>query len=199
MEHSLTTKRHPADDTLELFALGRLDAPTLEQVEEHLFVCDRCQATVTEADEFGSAIRAALAEAHSAQPAAPWWRMRWRTVAPMAAMAVAAMLLVSVSLQPPADLTPTPIILRAQRGGPADVAVHAPSGAPLELRIQSSYLTPGPDSRLSIVDETGHRAWSGSFDGEVAYLRSGLSKGTYWVRLYDGRNQLQQEYGLKLD
>lgn len=199
MEPYLTTKSHPAEDTLELYALGRLDAPTLEQVEEHLFVCDLCQVTVAEADEFGSAMRGALVEARSVPQAAPWWRTHWRAVVPVASMAAAAMLVVSVSLQPRADLVPAPITLRAQRGGPAEITVHGPAGAPLDLRIQSSYLTPGPGYRLSVVDDAGHRSWSGEFDGDVAHVRSGLSQGTYWVRLYDDRDQLLQEYGLKLD
>lgn len=199
MEPYLKLNRHPSEGTLELYALGRLGDCQLEQVEEHLLVCDFCQGAVAEEEQFAGVMRAALAETRVEQ-VVPWWRrIQWLPAAPLMGTVLAAMLLVGVLLQPASDLAPTSVVLRSQRGGPADIAAPGPADAPLDLRIQSSYLTPDAAYRLSIVDENGRRSWSGSFEGEVAHVRSGLAAGLYWVRLYGRENQLLQEYGLRLN
>jgi hypothetical protein len=51
---------HPSNDLLERYAMGKLTDPDLEQVEEHLFVCDSCRTRLAETDAFVSAMRAAL-------------------------------------------------------------------------------------------------------------------------------------------
>jgi hypothetical protein len=51
---------HPSNDLLERYAMGKLTEPHLEQVEEHLFVCESCRTRLAEVDAFVSATRAAL-------------------------------------------------------------------------------------------------------------------------------------------
>ena len=52
-------RKHPDDDTLDRYALGRItDERELAAVEEHLLLCDRCRSEVILVDN----LRAALAE-----------------------------------------------------------------------------------------------------------------------------------------
>jgi hypothetical protein len=57
---SQAASKHPPDDLLERYAMGALAEPELERVEEHLLVCEACQARLAETDAFVSATRAAL-------------------------------------------------------------------------------------------------------------------------------------------
>ena len=38
-----TLKNHPSEETIELYALGRLAEKLVPPLEEHLLVCERCQ------------------------------------------------------------------------------------------------------------------------------------------------------------
>ena len=50
MEPYLDPTRHPSDETLEFYSLGRLEEPELEQVEIHLLACAHCQDLVVDND-----------------------------------------------------------------------------------------------------------------------------------------------------
>ncbi len=201
MEPYLDPNRHPSEDQLEFYALGRLTEPELEHLEVHLLACASCQDALLEVDAYLPALRAALSEAQptTATPRSPWWNLRWLPSTPVLAGALAAILLAVVMLRTPGDLSPAAVTLRSERGGAVNLAAQAPSGAPLELHIQSSHLTVGADYRISIVDSSGQYVWSGGFDAAVAHVPGGLSAGTYWVRLFDGQQRLLQEYGLQLN
>lgn len=201
MEPYLDPNRHPSEDKLEYYALGRLTEPELEHVEVHLLACASCQDSLSETDVYLPALRAALAEAQPAVSASrdSWWKLGWFPSTPVLAGALAAILLAAVVLRSPGDLSPTSVILRSERGGAVNLAAQAPVGAPLNLHIQSSHISLGADYRVTIVDASGHDAWSGGFETDVAHVPSGLSAGTYWVRLYDGQHRLLQEYGLQLN
>jgi hypothetical protein len=209
MEPSLNLNCHPSEETLELYALGRLQESELEQVDIHLLMCETCQDTVAEADQYVAALTSALAEAESARalpspaaavPKSPWWRnLQWMPPAPLLASGLAALLLAGVLLQSPPNLHPSDITLRSERGSQTEMAAQGPAGAPLDLHIQSSHIAIQPDYRLSIVDRSGTLAWSGQITENGAHVEPGLTAGIYWVRLYDGRETLLQEYGLQLD
>jgi anti-sigma factor RsiW len=51
---------HISDDSLELYALGRLQEPELASTEEHLLLCQECRARLEETDAYVTAIREAL-------------------------------------------------------------------------------------------------------------------------------------------
>jgi hypothetical protein len=52
---------HISDDTLELFALGRLQKDAqVSRVEEHLLLCEYCQKALSRIDREISVIRLAL-------------------------------------------------------------------------------------------------------------------------------------------
>lgn len=201
MEPFLDPTRHPSEDQLEFYALGRLAEPELEHLEVHLLACASCQDSLLEIDAYLPALRAALAESQPTDdtPRNLWWNPGWLPSTPVLAGALAAILLAAVMLRTPGDLSPASVTLRSERGGAVDLAAQAPSGAPLDLHIQSSHLTVGPDYRVAIVDSAGQYAWAGGFDADVAHVPGGLSAGTYWVRLFDGQQRLLQEYGLQLN
>lgn len=49
----------PDDEVVDVYSLNRLTGRELEAFEEHLFVCERCQKRVREADQFRDAFRVA--------------------------------------------------------------------------------------------------------------------------------------------
>jgi anti-sigma factor RsiW len=53
--------RHPGEDQLEAFALGRLQGEELTGLEEHLFLCEQCRIRLETLDEFMALLREALA------------------------------------------------------------------------------------------------------------------------------------------
>ena len=63
---------HLAEDTLEMYSMGRLSETETEHVEEHLLICTVCQDRLTETDQFVHAIRSAARELEK-EPAGPWW------------------------------------------------------------------------------------------------------------------------------
>ena len=203
MEPYLDPTRHPSDETLEFYSLGRLEEPELEQVETHLLACAHCQDLVVDNDAYLPALKSVLAETLP-QPVphgvGAWWK-GWIPQVPAFAGAIAAAVLGIVLLRPAGELpAPLSVTLHSERsGGLVDTAAKAPANAPLDLRIVSSSLTVSAQDRLVIVDGAGQRAWEGGFDATVAHLRQGLPAGTYWVRLYDAQQQLLQEYGLQLN
>jgi anti-sigma factor ChrR (cupin superfamily) len=53
-------ENHPTDETIELYALGRLAEHLVPSLEEHLLVCDRCQDALQAEEAFSRSIIAAL-------------------------------------------------------------------------------------------------------------------------------------------
>ena len=50
---------HLAEDTLEMYSMGRLSETEIDNVEDHLLICPVCQDRLTETDQFVHAIRSA--------------------------------------------------------------------------------------------------------------------------------------------
>lgn len=42
---------HPSPDTLDEYVLRRLDDDSLDEVEQHVLVCEDCQATIERTEE----------------------------------------------------------------------------------------------------------------------------------------------------
>jgi hypothetical protein len=113
--------------------------------------------------------------------------------------AVAALTL-AVTLSSPRVGQPVSVILRAERGGPARQPwAVAPASTPLHLTLRSDPATLASGARIHIVDAAGRTAWTGAYQHRTVELRTPLAAGQYWVRLYDARQRLLQEYGLRLE
>ena len=201
---SKTHLPHIPEDTLELYSMGRLSESEIEVVEEHLLVCNACQDSLQETEDFVRAFRAAVPELEiepELQSEAGWrdrWQNWWGKLfaipAPMIAAAACAVL-AFVILVP--RHTPTAVVdLQAMRG--AEAASIAPPDASLTLNLSLRGLeNPGP-LRMEIADEVGNivRRADTTRSGERATAKTdGLKAGAYWVRLYSG-SELLREYGL---
>jgi len=51
---------HPPEEVIELYSMGMLEGPGLQAFEEHLFICAKCQQSVTRMDSFISLLCAAF-------------------------------------------------------------------------------------------------------------------------------------------
>lgn len=193
--------RHPSEDQLELYALGRLAEPEIEEIEIHLLICETCQDALTGTDHYVAAMRGALSE-NPIERAAPahtkaWW-MSWRPV-PAVSMAFAALAVVGVLSYQfyPSRQSEAAVILRSIRG--AQETAEGPANSPLNLTIQSDQLKLDGSYRAEIVSADGTSVWQGSPSGNTLKVSSKLEPGTYWVRLRDSSGNLLQEYGLHLN
>ncbi len=60
METSLVFHFHPTEVTWEEYAFGRLSEKKIPPLEEHLLVCEMCQASLEEATEYIQLMKAGL-------------------------------------------------------------------------------------------------------------------------------------------
>ena len=199
---------HPSDDDLELYSLGQLDEQRTAPLEEHLLVCEACQARVGEFDEYVHAMRAALREAESEQQV-PRTSLLARLLAipkPVWAGAMAAVLaLVFLVPWQPRGGEPFGVELQALRGAARAGAV-APAERPLALIVDLTGLELGREYRLEVVDSAGDGVWRGTVrpteDKTPVALGRGLGRGQYWVRIYDAAppsGELLREFGLSVE
>jgi anti-sigma factor ChrR (cupin superfamily) len=49
-------ENHPSDETIELYALGRLAEQLVPSLEEHLLVCEVCRRTLQAEEAFSQTI-----------------------------------------------------------------------------------------------------------------------------------------------
>lgn len=192
---------HPAEDTLEAYALNRLPEEHVAEVEEHLLICEACRTQVAQEEELARLIRVALRQS----TAAPSKRRAMAAWAAGTAVAAGLGLLLAApdwAGQPRRE--PAPVALSSFRGSQAVVMARGPARSPLELGLDAGYLAAGEQCRVEIVDARGRSAWDGpagrSAEGRlVAHVAKPLRAGVYWVRLYRGDAELVQEYGLRLE
>jgi len=178
-------------------------------MEEHLFVCEQCQETLKGVDGDIRLIKFATAEWLHA-PAENKLRRLWRTVWPEATLprlawaTTAAVILIAAVLyfNPLPQGPPVAITLVSLRGGLDSSRAHVPAHRALDLTLDAPELSPSASMRVEVVDGSGKQVWSGHakmVDGKPkALMPKGLSKGLYWVRLYEGAD-LAREYGLRAD
>ncbi len=190
MKAELHFGRHISDDRLEEYAFGRLCDPELSAVEEHLLVCEECQALLAGVDEWIGLMKEAGKSSGSPPPvAAP---RRWGYVAALIAAGLAVFFLI-----PSKAVNSEPVDLVAMRG-PQMAHVHAGNAA--ELRIELPDLADG-EYRIEVVDSLGRAVWTGAVRAEGRRIRVSepkpLRAGVYWVRLYTSAGKLMREFGLE--
>ena len=190
--------RHMEEEEIERYSMGVLSAEEVARAEEHLLVCETCQALVEKEDTFTRAIRKAGArwDREEKTSVAPFWR---RPV-PMLALAAAVLLLVFAGIRfVPAGASPIAVALEAARGD--NNLATAPAGKPLILRLNASTLQPAPTHRVEVVDRSGAEIWEGTANLREARLAvpvPGMTAGVYFVRVYSGDGELLREYGLEV-
>jgi hypothetical protein len=207
VEGFFSIRSHPSEDILEEYAFQRLTEDQTRSVEEHLLICERCQAALAELDEYRTIMKsatAAVAQSRVQKPPRDFFsslwsspvrrRLLWATAGAMAGL----LLLAYVNLRPP----PAPVAVIFLRGG-QDInnAIHAPARTPLELQLADSPNS-APSYRVEVVDLSGKSVWEGSpnvVNGKLqASPAKGLPKGLYWLRLYSS-HELFRELSLKAE
>jgi hypothetical protein len=203
---------HITEDDLELYSMGRLVGAQLEQVEEHLLVCQGCQERLLETDEFIAAFRAAVKEkplAHSqSETSGPGLLRRflagWQSWKPAYGLAgvLAVMVLATLLYWPrTADGPVQDVYLHAVRN--AEVTTVS-SGAVLKLHLDMTQLPERSSFYVRLVDAAGREVWETEVTPQSGWLSAGLipqgrlSAGRYWIRVYPSpaSTELLREYGL---
>lgn len=215
---------HPGEDALEEYAFHRLGESQVASLEEHLLVCELCQAELQQIDEFVLAMQQGAAELDMVAVTGAGWQARLfaslRECLPLtpgrAALAGVMVVLCAAAFidwprangGPPVAVKLTALRGNAQEAGSAggggqSAAGTAPAGRPLALSIEVPDLAPQTPCRVEIVNATGRTAWSGSgaiSEGRVAITALiHLGPGVYWVRVYTGGPDPVREFGLRLE
>ena len=184
---------HPSDEILEEYVLHHLPETLVAQVEAHLLICQSCQDTITETDQFVAAFRAARV-----QPAPAMVRPGWLDMHLVAVLALVILAIVVVWNHPQDASTPVAVSLSSLRG--TNPLSPAPAGKALQFSIDAPDLLSGREYGVEVVDATGGPVWKGALseiDGKlVATMSKPLVRGVYWVRLYGANSEPLREFGL---
>jgi hypothetical protein len=203
---------HASEDRLEEYCLGRVPDEELEEIEEHLLVCPACQERLRVTDRYIRTMRAAIASLAAAPaPSERWWEAWFGFLLkplPVAALAgLAALVLVwgvIPSLRDTRQAAPVAVTLEAMRGGGETLHMRAPEKTPLILTLDLTGVAPLASYQVRLVDAGGSKVFETEARPEANHMTvhapARLSRGTYWVRLYDRAdgNTPLREYGLKL-
>jgi anti-sigma factor RsiW len=199
---SQSEMRHIPEETLEQYCLGRLSESETEPVEEHLLLCNLCQDTLTETEQFVTAVRSALDQLESQPATETWWARLWRslTTLPKPVFALAACALALIVIIPSQTRNPAVVQLQAMRG--AEAATQAPANTKLTLRLPAPTAATLEQGRLElrVANLDGAvvaQAPVQQKDGQIIAEIDGLSAGAYWARLYSN-DQIVAEYGLNV-
>jgi hypothetical protein len=215
VEISLVFPVHPSEEVLEEYAFGRLNGDHLNAVDDHLLVCETCQAVIETTDEYIRLMKTAVA-LPALKPRRRLEQM-WNAVQARVSARSGAWVWVSllafgflvgsVSLSNRFSPASAAAPLQSYRGGDAlrenGASMNAaPASRPLDFTIRAEDVPSAPSYRLEVVTETGKTEWSGDAKpGErelTAHMNRGLPAGLYWVRLYGQQAELLSEFGLRL-
>lgn len=191
------TGPHMDADQIERYSLAVLPAEELEEVEEHLLLCDSCRRRVQEVDGYVATMAAAAREVRHEERSvrSRFLRFLLPAAAVLALLAGASVLTNRSGERVPAG-APFAITLEATRGAPE----HAvPVGRPLTLEFDLATLPAAATYRIEVVDQSGSKLWSGTATSAGAQATSharALDRGYYFVRLSLMSGELLREYGL---
>jgi len=191
---------------LEHYALGRLRAAELEELEEHLLVCSTCQQSLAATDAFLKTIKSAAVELERAPSSAvpESWFHKLQLNPAWASGLVALGLLIAAghewTSRQHASAPSAVVCLRTTRGVENPAITAVPAGKPLILMLDLTGLPTLSQYRVEIVDERGDPAFlthGAPADNNLrATMAEGLPGGAYYVRVY-GSTELLREYGLR--
>ncbi len=203
-------ENHPSADVLEQYFLGTLKGPLLDEVEEHLLVCEQCQDDLADCDEYVGAMKLATANLRKEKPLdvksrgwRSWFRVSGWLSKPIWAGALAAIALSVMILIPrtsPEGRT-IEVTLRTMRGPSAEVS-QAPAERPFVLNADAAGLPEAGQYSMEIADGSGAAVWHGTpvrtGDRVRAEIPARLAAGRYWVRLSNSSGTLLREYALEV-
>ena len=199
---SLGTRQHMGDEDLERYSMGSMSEGESARCEEHLLVCEACQARVTSTDTYVSAMRSAATELRHKHRERNWRSLFFARVAPLAAAAAFAIILVALGLRLANRGPAIPAVvvnLEATRG--AAIAAQAPVERQIILNLDLTGVPALASYRLSVVDSSGNVVWNGEArprDGKATATLPRLNGGIHFVRIYSAAGELLREYGLEV-
>jgi len=206
----LETNRHLDEEQVEKYSLGDITEEESSRFEEHLLVCEPCQARVTESDTYVSTMRCASARIRQEGPRAgkpPWFRTRriptFATAASVLLLAAAGLLWIKGPGRAKNQGSVEPafaVNLVATRG--SGIEAKAPSGRALTIQLDLAGLAPESSFRVEMVDALGNRIWQGtvvSQDSKAVASVPRLAGGLYFLRAYAPSGKLLREYGLEVE
>lgn len=196
-------RAHPEEETLELYAMGRLEEPWLGELEEHLLLCAGCQDRLDKAAEYVSLLREAAENVAAEAPAEAWWkkwlRLDWMPMQAPALAGALVVLIVAGIWQPWRTAAPAEwrtVELETVRGG-ADGAAGM-EGFALHLRLDVTGIdTAGATAQIVAADGGAVVELPVALVDGKAEIRygAGLKAGQYWVRLRNS-GETAREYSL---
>ncbi|HTX34120.1 MAG TPA: hypothetical protein VME43_03835 [Bryobacteraceae bacterium] len=183
------------DDRIERYSRQTLPLEEAAGLEEHLLVCEVCQARLAAEDAYAHAMRHAALQLCQAKRREVWFRFFPGLLAPVACVAMVMLLALAGWhwIHPAAAAPALAVKLEAMRG--AEPGSKAPAGHPLTFQADLAGLPPAGSYPLELVDREGRAVWKGSTaNPTIAPLRPGL----YFLRVFSGHGQLLREYGLEI-
>jgi anti-sigma factor RsiW len=200
-------EQHCSEESFESYAMGRLDDPRTEVLEEHLLLCEPCRNRLVETEQYIKAMKAASARLRKEAQAAPesaFNRIKSWFAIPTVAWAAAAAALVLVVFasgtflrQNGSNASPVAVALTAVRGG----AVTTTANHPLDLTLDARGLELTNSATVEVVNANGATVEKAtaivSGDSATAHLGK-LRAGAYFVRLFKtGSTEPVREYALQ--
>ncbi len=199
--------QHSTEEMLDLYAVGRLEEPLAEILEQHLLICEPCQVRLDQADSFARGMTRATArlarERELKSAKIPFWQNlrlpgpRWLSAA--ACVATFCVALMTSSQWPRASVqAPVSVDLVALRGD----SMTAPAGRALNLNLDTRGLALKPQAQVELVNDEGQileRSIAHPAANKVTFfLPKGLRRGAYFVRLVGpGSDSALREFALE--
>ncbi len=183
---------HATEELLEEYSFGRICEPQLGWLEEHLLICEQCQAELDDIEEYKVFMKAGLASFESERLAAaspavstaggdPPFRSQstvrealscyfaWPRMPGVKSLLVASVVLVMAGAaatwktqSSSVGTVPVATIRLIALRGGEGDVAHAPSGRPLELVFGRTDLDGDLSYRAEVVDASGRQMWSGN-------------------------------------
>lgn len=191
---------HAADDQLELYALGKLQASELGRLEEHLLVCEVCRGKLDATAEFAAGMRDAAAGAEKAV-AGTSSRLSSLLRRPAVSMTIAfvvVIILIGIFSNGKKPLTSgAPLELP---GAGSEIPTVAPA-RPFDLKLTDGPREGGP-FKIEVSSSAGITVWSGlagsTQSGIEVKVAQQLLPGDYFVRVYSADGKMLLEHAFRV-
>jgi hypothetical protein len=196
----LNFKLHRTEDQLEQYALGRLADTEVNELEDHLMVCEACRERLDAIEHFSRAMREALTNepVPVRLPSRDWFAWLRRPAFSMALVLAALIIVMSIFSGGKTKLPPVSTLqLTANRG---EMPAVKPARE-IDLTLRDAPREAGP-FRIEVVDSTGLKVWNSLADSDAqgvqVHVQQQLTQGDYFVRLYTADGRMLHEYGFHI-